>query len=294
MIEYRASELGSCVRALVYKRLGTPENATPEQVQQWFDRGVEHEVECIAAMIRDGWVLVDKGFQWEVTIPIDEDIQVVGHLDATGREADFDNERVIEIKAPQSWAKWYDAHLRGDYSDPLMHRYAWQISVYMAATGLEAVIACLDDGVVKIFGIERPPFNDKDIEQRVLMVESLAVSGVMPECTSRDYPCPFFPRCTHSQAETAFDPALDSLCGVYDVHRDIVSEGKAEIDRARAQILEHLGERDSVSTEDWTVTRYSSSRTTYDWKKMRDDGIDVDAYAKVSESEGLRVTRREQ
>lgn len=291
MIVYRASSLGSCVRALVAQRRGEPENETPSLVQSWYDRGIAHEDECVAAMAQD-WLVTDQ--QAETETHIAPDVVVRGHLDGICQDESGSN-RVLEIKSPPSWAKWRDAHLRGDYSDPLMSRYAWQISAYMAATGLEAVVACVDDGTVKTFGIEVAPYTVEDIRKRVLSVEFMVETGVWPECTSRDFPCPFFPRqCTHAVEEVAFDPIADSYAAAYMTAKREEKARRDEAEEARAKLLAHLDERDTVTTDTYKVTRYATTRTNRDFKAIKAAGIDLAPYETTTESVSLRVTEREQ
>lgn len=253
MIIYRASELGSCVRALVARRRGESENDTPEVVQGWFDRGIAHEDECIAAMQAEGYIIDSQ--QREVTIQVADDVAVVGHLD--GRVTNSNpRPRTLEIKAPYSWAKWYDAHLNNDYSDPLMSRYGWQSSSYCVAEESEMIVACLDGGVVKMFTIEIPPYSIEDIRKRVLSIEFMVETGVWPECDQRMFLCPFFPRvCTHKQDEVAFDPVVDEYAMQYQAFKAMEKAAKEDADRYREKIMAHLGERESVVTSQYKVTR---------------------------------------
>ncbi len=305
MFVYRASSLGSCVRALVATRKGERKNETPEMVQGWYDRGVVHENDCLFAMESAGWNLqaasvlgwVEDEGQPYFEIPIADDVVVTGHLDGLGFRDD-EKTRVIEIKAPNAYQRVYDAAMTGDWSDPYVSKVAWQVSAYSVATGMEVVLACLDEGGVQTHIIEVPPYSLEDIRKRVLSVEFMVETGVMPECNQRDFPCPFFPRvCSHQQDEVAFDPVLDQMADdqITDIAtRKIVDDRIAE---RRLKILAHLDTRDTVTTDNYKVTRYTTKRTSLDKKALDialdDAGMSLSAFETVSESIALKVTSRE-
>jgi hypothetical protein len=199
----------------------------------------------------------------------------------------------LEIKAPWTWATFEKAIRTDDFSDPFVSRLAWQVSIYMAATGLEAVIACLEDGKIKHFTIEIPPYSLEDIRKRVLSVEFMVETGVIPECNQRDFPCPFFPRvCTHAQDEVSFDPVLDGIVSVYMEEKAKEKAAKEAAERVREAIMDHLGERTGVTTDSYKVTASTTTRTNRDWKAMVKAGIDLRPYESVTESVTLRVTSR--
>ena len=244
---------------------------TSDSMQALYDRGNDHEVECLAAMRAEDWWV--KAEQEEVNLEVAGAL-VQGHLDGViWSQGEWDNhgaDRVLEIKSPQSWAKWERAHKTGDYSDPLMHRYAWQISVYMVATGLEAVVACVEDGQVRTFGIEVPPFGADDILLRVGRMEEWIVHRVAEgakiedlACSQSDYPCPV--AYLHDKREVVEDKELDHLFGVYSALKRVKDDVDRRMKIAREQIDAHLGLSDSLTTEAGTATRVPDSLVT-DWK----------------------------
>ena len=184
----RMSSLGSCIRAQVAERLGYRQLPVSDQMQSRYDRGNTHETDCLAAMRADGWIVDSE----QLEVVITEADMLTGHLDGIA-SLDGGPRRVLEIKAPSTWASFRKAHLTADYSNGYMHRIATQISCYMVATGLECVMACLNDaGTVETFGIETPPHSRQEIINRVVTIEDWVARGELPpECSQADYPCPF-------------------------------------------------------------------------------------------------------
>jgi hypothetical protein len=301
---YRASSLGGCTRAQVAGQLDYPELAPPEKFENeagtgYFQRGNAHEEECLVAMEADGWplttalpgtILNDKYGKNQMY----QEWQVAGaefHLRFDGGlSGPF---RVLEIKSPKSWAKWEKAHKTGDYSDPLMHRYAYQISCYMVATGLEAVIACVEDGRVKTFGIEVPPFDLAAITERVAGMEAQVEAGKLPSvCSQKDYPCAFAALCRHEEPEFVEDAPLDALVLNYQDWVTKEKEAKAGKDQARTMIEGYLGEHKSLETASAKVTRVSTRRGTIQKDLLVDLGVDVEAVTKYTVTESLRITQK--
>lgn len=296
MITYRASSLGRCLRASVLERQGHIPLPPPRWLQEIYDGGHIHEVQCQNAMLADGWWLSPG--QEEVNLQIADDIIVQGHLDGLCERLDGSvKPSVWEAKSPSAWAKFERAYKTDDWADPLAARYAWQLSVYMVATGLEAVVACLDGETIKTFGIEIPPRSRGDIENRVRLIEEWARTDVLRPpltCDANDGAgCPFrsIPGGFCSAVEIEFDPILDQLVAEYDDakhERDLLDEVTK---RYREKIIAHLGDA-SRTTDEWKVTQYSTKRTTLDKVAVTEAGIDLAPFEKVSESTGLRVTRR--
>jgi hypothetical protein len=285
------------------------EIGTSDKMQALYDRGNAHEVECLAAMEADGWVFARPGVDtvlmaigWPLSVDegqwfVDMDVagaRITGHLDGltvNGPLHHLTNKRVLEIKSPISWKKWEHANHTSDYSEPLMNRYAWQISVYMVATGLEAVVACVEDGQVKTFGIEVPPFDLDAIERRVIGMEIQVKDGSVPSwCSQADFPCPV--AYLHDRAEVVEDQALDALVDEYGAWKAVKDKADEDMKRLRGAIDAHLGIDDTRTTAAGTVTRYTTTRVSYDTKAAIADGIDLTAYAKTSTSTSVRVTPR--
>lgn len=290
MIVYRASEMGRCLRASVAERLGMKPLPVPDWLQKVYDGGVEHEDACVDAMIALGWRV--EAQQQEVDLHITDDIIVRGHLDGKTFQLDYRPTRVLEIKSPGVYAKFEKAYKTNDWSDPLAFRYAIQLSCYMLSTDLEAVIACLDSETVKTFGVEIPPFDLEYITGRISTIEALVVAGLPDACEiNNGDSCPF--RYLHGDAvEVVEDEMLDENVRSYEYWRLIRKDAEVNMKNFQSVLTEHLADRDTITTANSKVTRYTTERRTIDKVAMADDGIDVGKYEKVSISEGLRVTTR--
>jgi hypothetical protein len=164
----------------------------------------------------------------------------------------------------------------------------------MVATGLEAVIACVDDGRVKTFGIEVPPYDYADLVARVASMERAVEAGTLPPCSQADYPCPV--AYLHEKPDTIEDTVLDALVIVYDGFVADEKRVKAGKDDARKAILAHLGEAEKMETATSKVTRFTTTRASLD----KDDldifltghGARLSDFEKRSESESIRVTKK--
>jgi hypothetical protein len=297
MSTWRASSFGSCTRALVAEAIGKTPVATPDWQQAIYDKGNVHEPLCVEAMHADGWVFMepDRG-DWDagqiyVELAVG-DSKITGHLDGVASHWEGDQaDKVIEIKNPAAWAKFEKAYKTGDWSDPLCHRYAWQLSVYQVATGLEAVVACVEDGRVKTFGVEVPPFSLDDIRVKVQHLEIHVAKEQLPAtCSQRDSFCPW-PYLHDDEPEVVEDDYLDSLAETYLLcaeREKAASEAKKE---AYGLLMAHGG----GFTANHKVSVYEQAgRKTLDEKQMRADGIDVDKYRTEGRpSQRVKITRRD-
>lgn len=296
MYTYRASELGGCIKMLVAKRLGMKAHETPPaKMAKIFERGNRHETACLASMVEDKWEITSQ--QREVTLPITDKVRVVGHLDAVGyHPIDSPMHRIIEAKAPQAWRLFID-EMYSDDPSPMIERYKWQISCYMIGEDREAILTCLDETFqLRYHGIELPFYTLDDIKDRVGMLESLAADGYegLPKfCVPREYPCQFFH--LHEDEQTAFDidTELDVAVERYDKYRIKAADAKDQMDKAKDRLLEVMGTRRRVQTNDSMVSLYNRKNTKYDYKRMQSDGIDINAYKVESESADIpRVSRK--
>lgn len=289
----RASALGSCTKAQAALLLGFTALDAPEKIQQAYERGNTHETDCAQALRDTGHVIYDE--QDEVVLTFG-DWTITGHLDGI-IEPDIEQwaqSRVWEAKAPNAWAKFEKAYKTGDWTDPLTHRYAWQISVYMLATELEAYVTCWgEDHGVRGFVIEVPPFGLEQVEARVQEIASIVESGMLPQlCSQRDYPCPVV--YLHEDADEAVDdPGLDLLVEKYGMFARREKEAAEQKKVVQAEIRAHVTSDDTLTTRGSKVTVYQQAAATrYDYDAMRRDGIDLDAYAIVGKtSERVKITR---
>lgn len=297
-----ASELGRCIKASVADWSGYEPMPVSDQMQEVFDRGHVHEDECVAAFEARGDRVHDR--QMELVIPCTETACVVVHVDGVLRWDDSSSyapewgiiqERVLEIKSPSTWHKAEQAFRTDTFTDPYMYRIAWQVSAQMAATGMEAVVACVEDGQVLTFGVEVAPFTPEDIRDRVMTIETLAEEGILPNaCEQNDYPCPF--AYLHETVRDEADRELDALIdqwAYWDQREKDAKEGKKQ---AAAQISIHMGDRETYDANRAKVSIYEQAGPSkWDEKLMVADGIDPSRYKKPgSPSVRMKITLREE
>ncbi len=279
------SNLGSCDRALVAAILGMKPLPANDTVQGWFDRGHAHETECLAAMRADEW-WVSPG-QEEVHVG-----DLVGHLDGYVRWPDGTGvDRVVEVKAPSAWSRFEKAYKTATWTDPLMIKYGWQTACYQVATGLECVVACVDDGRVKYFVIETPLHTRGEIEARVAHIRQLAVTGLPDACEAGmvEWTCGF--RYLHNPevVSDVDNPRLQSLLVEHreqSARRKLADDNLKNIRPMIDQLAPSVGK---YRVNGIPVTWYETTRTTLDKDAMAADGIDVTKYEKSTKTVAMKI-----
>jgi hypothetical protein len=290
------------MRAQVAVALGKKPLPVAEWAQKVYDVGNVHEPACVAAMEAEGWAWaspnwLDLGWdedQHYVELTIGDSV-VTGHLDGIGYDPTnmHQSPRVVEIKSPGAWEK-FERHIRMDTwrSDPQATRYAYQLSVYMLATGLEAVVACWDEEHgVRTFGVELPPVPREEIEARVAEMDRRVRDNILPsECDQRDNFCPVPYLHDDAPAEVE-DERLESLASQYDDFSADIKRLTAERDEVRDQLLAHGG----GVTAGWKVTVYEDKgRVSYDYDAMSRAGIPIQDFEKKAKpSKRVKVTPRD-
>ena len=180
--------------------------------------------------------------------------------------------------------------------------YAWQTSVEMVATGMDLLFVVgvkNDDGVVERIYTEvrtTPIFSRKEIEARVLEVVGYVEEGVVPGCEYKQFPCPYF--ADHDEDDPLWqeEPRVE-LEGrarkevrlavlEYERGKTMEARGKAMRGEARGKVLGLLGENHErhgrYSAGAFRITSSETKgRTTYDYKAMEADGVDLGKYRKV-------------
>jgi hypothetical protein len=289
MLTIRASALGSCTKALIADLLGYAPLPVSDKMQGIYDRGNEHETLNADALVEDGYTIDNE--QQEVGLSFGA-IQVVGHLDGI-IYADEWLPKVWESKSPGAWAKFEQAARTNIWTDPLCHRYAWQISAYMLALDMEAMVTCLDGEEVKSFVIEVPPFSLEDIEARCIdIAEAVALNQLPVGCSQADWPCPV--AYLHEEPEFDTDDALDDLVFWYAEAVAIEADGKAKKEEAKKRIEKHLGDREQVNTALSKVSRYTQKNPDkVDKDALRRDGLYEVYVTPGGESTRLKITARD-
>lgn len=197
VVTYRASALGGgCTKALVMSRLGMDERPPPADMLARYQEGNLHEGAILNRMKEEGWTIWDE--QATVTLMVSGRLRVVGHIDGKGAMKVSDTQmgeaRIVEVKtqSKDEFAK-FD---KDGWDGGLWPSYKWQLSCYMLATGLPAVVVRKDrnSGTIRMEWVDEPFYDLAAVRARVLSVEVLAADGIGPEeCgPEKIYPCPFY------------------------------------------------------------------------------------------------------
>lgn len=291
VIHLRASSIGSCPTALLAELTGAKGLPTSERMQGLYDRGNAHEAECVEAMGTEGW----KTVPWTT---YDQDQPYVkaegegwyldGHLDGIMVPPVQYVDRMVEIKAPSTWASFERAVRTNTWTNPYMVQIAWQVSTYMHLTGLEGVIACVEDGRLKTFGIEVTPIPWSTITARCDGLTADVQAGQLAKsCPHNDFGCAY--PWLHVQPEVVEDWVLDALASEYEEARAAEAAAKAVKEEVRDKLLAHGG----AETSAYKVTVSESTRGSYDWAAIKAAGIDLTPFRSESTSTSVRVTPRE-
>lgn len=290
-VVYRASAVGGCIRALVAARLGYSPMPWDDASELRMAEGNLHEPAILDHLRRQGWTIIDE--QREVELVVGDRLVIRGHLDGIGDQGPAATARVIEAKAmgDDPFKEW----LANGFSTN--RRYATQLSIYMAGTGLPGlfVVKNRNSGVVDITEVDEPPIPITQVKARVARVEAIARTGDFPECdTTYLWNCPF--RYLHDQRELpglaggqVDDAEVDALAGAYDRARTLATQADAMKKLARDRLADVVRDRKKVKTGAWSVSCSLQKRTQVDMAKLRAE-IDVAPYEVTSEVETVRVT----
>lgn len=279
-----SSELGRCVKASAAALLGYDPLPPSATMQALYDSGHQHEDDCWNALVADGWAMKDA--QREDVIDCGNDWCIVIHYDGIGGTPIFMQQKVVEIKSPSTWQLFERAIRTATYTDPYMSRIAWQVSCQMVASGLEAVVACVDEGRVKTFGIEAL-YSADSIQARVAEIRSWVEQGELPAgCSQADWPCDF--RYLHEPDERVEldDPALLAAIETDQHLAQMIGDAAATRKEAK-EVLDGLlpGELGRYAVGGYNLTTYEQAGAArLDEDKMRADGIEVETYRVVGKS----------
>lgn len=271
-----------------------------EQLALAAREGNLHEQAEIQRLRDDGWK-VDFP-QYECHIEIIPGIAVIGHVDAANIEwpGDKDPPMFVEIKSMGSdtWKRF----TREQWAMPgFVQKYKWQISAYMHAMGGRRcffIAKNRNSGQTYTKIIERPFYTLDEIRQRVLTAESWAMRGELPPCDTDDkWTCPF--PYLHEQAreeavETERDEQVRDVCERIIEAQAIRDEADGTVRELKGVLRELLGNPEKLSRllDDIQISVYYSRRTSYDYDKMKADGLDPDRYKIEDQYSAVRVSRK--
>lgn len=280
---YRASSVGSCVRALVAAGLEYEPVETPDYLSRAAAEGNLHEADIQNKVRAMGFQVDDS--QPEIQIEITDGVFLRGHMDGivTGPAAENlvgklrngspqpdpnVNQMVLEAKTMSrsvfdSWKK------RRFDSKPA---YAYQVTAYMKATGLPALYAVKrrDDGLMEYTFLPETPVPWETVEAKILKAEEWRLKGELPPCDIENtWGCAYW--YLHEEDDDITNPADDLsetskrlLAQIAPKYRDlknIEKEAKSEAAQLKPQIHTLMGGFDTVEVDGWRITWVVQERT---------------------------------
>lgn len=274
---YRASALGSCLKSQAALQLGYSPVAVPDFFATLFKEGRLHEDAIISDIEESGIEVYDRELQ--VVLPVTKHIAVVGHID--GKLVRADGNRLLEMKTMAD--EPYKAFAKDKWETPgLIQKYKWQVSVYMLATGLPCTLVAKNknNGRVVHEDIDQPFYSKAQIMARVLKMHGWVLAGELPEdCEQVDYPCPVY--YLHEEADRDEDRPVEDVAAVREAAgklraaRAVEAAAKEEARKAKDELIRVMGDE-----KKWEGigSKYETSRSTVNWEKMREDGVEVEKY----------------
>jgi hypothetical protein len=268
---------------------------TPDKFLTYFKEGTLHEDAVISSLMDEGYEIRDK--QQLVMVDLGDGLVVEGHVDGMVMSPMYKEERVLEVKTV-SQDIWDEFEKKRWDIGGLFDKYKWQLSVYMIATGKEAlvVIKNRNTGQLRFEGVELPFHPLSEIEARVLEVERWVGLDRLPEiCDWVQYPCPFF----YLHQEEAADVGdlnieqvkLAAAQFLAAKQNRELAEGVEKI--AREELVKSLGKVDKVNQDGLSITYYDYTSTSYKKAMMEADGV-LEKYTTKSMSKRLRVKLEEE
>lgn|SRR5678815_2156439 len=244
-VVYRASGIGGCPRAIVLEANGVQGRPHPQWLLDIWEEGHDWE----EAILTEASLTNLDSQQREVSL----DLGVIngrrcivrGHIDGIEHTL---IPAVVEAKKfrDANWAKWRKLGLAG------FDMYAWQVSCYMHALDMEAIILIghLLDGDPPKLGdvhasvIDQPPYSLLDIRKRVKMIETaIAEDGWEEQKCTDVYPCPWFvyhDEGSRQPREQVSDGKLEILSKDV-VFKDVLArQAKKELEEAKQVLKDAL------------------------------------------------------
>lgn len=243
-VSYRASSLGSCIRALAAARqeLEPYRGPLPSVISATFAKG--HEMEQVGRrwFLDRGWGVKDE--QKEVVVQLTSRLRIVGHIDFIVVDKDED-QTIMDVKR-QNDEEWAKDSIRDSL---FWHKYAWQFSSYYWAVGGIPFGVCRinDAGDVKL-ELLTVPYSRADLLRRVLEVEQMAAKELRGlKCDRDDFPCPYW-RILHDQEDWTEieDTEIADLALHYRRLGAEIDPLRARQKEIREQIVKKVGEMERV------------------------------------------------
>lgn len=301
-IIYRGSEIGSCLKAMVAKRLGYTlldqtkvKTKAGVELQELYDEGKRLEDVAVEKLCWDGYKITHQ--QLEIDIPVIGNVIIQLHIDGLiDNNALWRNFKLLEIKSMRP-ASFQSAVNLGWSMGGLMEKYKWQVSTYLHGVRwhfgdpkIEAVLNIIDsdpllnDDDRKMFQLytENPHYSIAEVKERVILAESWVRRGELPpSCDYPSFPCAFFYLHEEGEMEQFDDETIDLVIREFK---------KAQRDKKVAEDQEKEARKLLTKLRDKAPIEAKSSK-----KKVLDSGEEVVLESiKVQTKGGGKVTWYEQ
>lgn len=294
---FRASSVGRSIRCLVAAMKSYEPLPAPDYLIKAAEAGdrAEHTVKRMLA--ERGYRLV--GTQSEVELPVGKDIIIRGHLDGESIMGnDLVSDHMLEVKSMSENVirKW------SRYGWERFTTYAWQLSVYMHATGKPALYAVYnrDDDGLSLQTVDVPPVGLADIRKHVLLAKIAYDRGDLPECNvTPEYTCPYEYLCDRSEPlfvelEEGSAEVIDHVAGEYRHVGELIKELESRRKTLREELVIALDGRDRVESSRFRVTIVRNTRRSLDEKKLRGElGERLGEFYKETKYEYPRVSEKD-
>ncbi len=304
---YRASAVGSCIKALVAAGLGYQEHR-PANTSDILDLAAEegnlHEDAIIDRLAADGYRF-DPAAQQVIEIRVIPNVYIRGHIDGIVKPPKAQHRRVFEAKSMSKdrFKRWK----AGGFDQSEFFRYAVQISCYMEALGMNAVYAVKDrnSGELDIQELKTPPIAWDYIKRKVITAQQHILREKLPDCVASSgekYFCAFGylhdeDYGEHDDGEV--DHSTQTLIAEFaaehhklgqEIKRlEALQDERREIGKRMLNLIGEHGPK-YVSAGGYKVTRVDSSRkVVLDEDLAHQLGIDVE---KLKEAKEAATTKR--
>lgn len=297
-IVYRASSIGLCPNALALSRLGFAPSPRSEMLERTAEEGDLHEAAVKKKLESFGLVISKEQEEVEVSVRKGAaPIIVRAHLDAghvvvpwgqakakellhgyIGKMTDISpGPAILEVKS-MSKAR-FQAWNRKKWGDPQFDSYAWQAAVLMHATGKQLLYAvkCRDDGEMRVYLVTTPPYSMGQIAQRILKVEKVVATGIVPQdCPGGErFFCPFWGyhegKIEAEEEEVFLTPEVAKAALRWVKAKEEVEQWEREMEEAKGLILAAYPHGGRIQVEDETlVVKKEEDGEQVDTKKLRE------------------------
>lgn len=262
---FRASAIGMPLRCLVLALMEERPAPPPDYLVKAAAAGTAIEGVVKDELRSRGFIIAGEQNEVELNLS-DQGIRMAGsnaivrgHLDAIHCEVpDREGVHILEVKSmsPRVWDEWQK------WGFQKFKTYAWQISIYMHATGRPAVYAIINRETeqVIVFYIDTPPVPLEEIEIKVAAALSMLTIDVAPVCDGTSpYPCAYDYLCDKrewefAELEAGEDTTFLRLAEDLDAINEQIKELESKKEFNRALVRKAMGDRAKVEVPGWSFS----------------------------------------